>query len=127
MGIADRLVLDRAQPETLRGVVGRLLQAPVVEEEHLGLAVFEKQLAVVRAFEAVGEVAAGIVAVETGALEEGDWRGGHAALSEEFDGSESAEEKDGNAPHADCEVAGHDLDLAVEASNFAPQIPNFVP
>ena len=77
MRIADRLVLDRAQPEALGGVVGRLLQAAVVEHQHLGLAVFEEQFAVVGAFEAVGEVAAGGVAVEAGAVEEGGGGGGH--------------------------------------------------
>ena len=51
MRIADRLALDGAQPEALRGVVGRLLQAAVVEHQHLGLAVFEEQFAVVGAFE----------------------------------------------------------------------------
>ena len=71
MGIADRLVLDRAQAETLRGVVGRLLEAAVVEHQHLGLLVFEEQFAVVGAFEAAREVAAGGVAVEAGAVEEG--------------------------------------------------------
>ena len=70
MGIADRLVLDRAQPETLLGVVGRLLEPAVVEHQHLGLGVFEKQLAVVGAFEAAGEVAAGVLAVEAGAVEQ---------------------------------------------------------
>ena len=52
MRIADRLVLDGAQPETLRGVVGRLLEPAVVERQHLGLAVFEKQFAVIGAVEA---------------------------------------------------------------------------
>ena len=70
MGIADRLVLDRAQAETLRGVVGRLLEAAVVERQHFGLPVFEEKLAVVGAFEAAGEVAAGGVTVEAGAIEQ---------------------------------------------------------
>ena len=69
MGIADRLVLDRAQPEALLGVVGRLLEPPVVEQQHLGLGVFEVQLAVVGAFEAADELSAGVVAVEAGAVE----------------------------------------------------------
>ena len=70
MGVADRLVLDRAQAEALGGVVGRLLEPAVVERQHLGLAVFEEQFAVVGAFEAAGEVPAGGVAVEAGAVEE---------------------------------------------------------
>ena len=53
MGIADRLVLHRAQPEALRGVVGRLFQAAIVEAERLGLAIFQEQFAVVGAFEAL--------------------------------------------------------------------------
>ena len=77
MRIADRLVLDRAQAKTLCGVVGRLLEPAVVEEEHLGLLVFEKQFAVVGAFEPAREMAAGGGAVEAGAVEEGGGGCGH--------------------------------------------------
>ncbi len=42
MGIADRVVLDRTQAEALRRVIGRLLEAAVVETEPLGLAIFKK-------------------------------------------------------------------------------------
>ena len=49
MRVADRVVLDRAQAKTLRGVVGRLLQPPIVEHQRFGLAVFQEQLAVVGA------------------------------------------------------------------------------
>ena len=70
MRIADRLVLDRAQAEPLVGVVGRLLEPPIVEDEHLGLGVFEKKLAVVGAFEAAGEMSACGLAIEPGAIEE---------------------------------------------------------
>ena len=56
MGVADRLVLDGAQPEPLVRVVGRLLQPSVVEQEHLGLGIFEIELAVVGAFEAAGQL-----------------------------------------------------------------------
>ncbi len=55
MRIADRLVLDRAQAKTLRGVVGRLLQPAVVEGQRFGLAIFEKEFAVVGAVEAAGD------------------------------------------------------------------------
>ena len=58
MRVADRLVLDGAQPETLLGVVGRLLEPAIVEHQHLGLAIFEVEFAVVGAFEAAGEMAA---------------------------------------------------------------------
>ena len=57
MRIADRLAFHGAQAEPLRGVVGRLLQAAVVERQRLGLAVFEEQLAVVGAFQAALEQA----------------------------------------------------------------------
>ena len=70
MRVADRLALDGAQPEALRGVVGRLLEPAVVEHQHLGLAVFEEQLAVVGAFEAVGEVLGDARAVEAGAVDQ---------------------------------------------------------
>ena len=70
MRIADRLVLDGAQAEALVGVVGRLLEPAVVEDQHLGLGVFEIKLAVVGAFEAAGEMAARVLAVEAGAVEE---------------------------------------------------------
>ena len=55
MRIADRLVLDGAQAEALRGVVARLLQPAVVEAKDFGLAIFEKKLAVVGAIEAAGD------------------------------------------------------------------------
>ncbi len=54
MGIADRLVLHRPQAKALRGVVGRLFQAPVIEAEGLGLAVFEEEFAVIGAFQPAG-------------------------------------------------------------------------
>jgi hypothetical protein len=77
MCIADRLVLHRAQAEPLRGVVGRLLEPSVIEQEHLGLAVFEKKLAVIGAFEPVREMAARAAAIEAGAVEEGGGGRGH--------------------------------------------------
>ena len=80
MRIADRLVLDGAQPETLVGVVGRLLEPAVVEHQHLGLGVFEIKLAVVGAFEAADEVAAHVVAVEAGAVDERFGGRGHGRV-----------------------------------------------
>ena len=71
MGITHGLVLDRAQAKTLVGVVGRLLEPPVVEHQHLGLGVFEVKLAVVGAVEAADKLAARGLPVETGAVEEG--------------------------------------------------------
>ena len=69
MGIADSLVLDGAQTKSLVGIVGRLLEPAVVEDRALGLGIFKIKLAVVGAFEAVGEVPSRIPAVEPGALE----------------------------------------------------------
>ena len=58
MRIAHRLVLDGPEAEPLVGVVGRLLEPPIVEDQHLGLGVFEIELAVIGAFEAAGQVSA---------------------------------------------------------------------
>src|SRR5262245_18480053 len=77
MGVADRLVLDRAQPEALVGVVGRLLEPSVVEHQHLGLGVFEVELAFVSALEAAYEMSARIVPVEAGTVEKRQGRCGH--------------------------------------------------
>ena len=74
MGIADRVVLDGAQAEALRGVVGRLFQPAVVEQQHFRLAVFEEQFAVVGAFEPALENFYGRWLVEAGAVEEGGGR-----------------------------------------------------
>ena len=52
MGIADGFVLDRAQPKALRGVIGGVFQAPVIEAKRFGLAIFQEQFAVVGTFEA---------------------------------------------------------------------------
>ena len=81
MRIADRLVLDRAQAKTLGGVVGRLLQPAIVERHHLGLPVFEKQLAVVGAVKAVGDDVGETRLVEAGAVDEGDGCRGHGVSS----------------------------------------------
>jgi hypothetical protein len=69
--IADRFVFHGAQPEALVGVIGRLLEAPVVPHQHLGLLVFEEQLAVVGAFEAAVDQLADTHAIKAGAIEEG--------------------------------------------------------
>ena len=72
--VADRLVLHGAQAEALVGVVGRLLEPAVVEHQHLGLLVFEEQLAVVGAFEPAVDQLADADFVEAGAVEEGGVR-----------------------------------------------------
>ena len=69
VGVAHRLVLDGAQAKTLGGVVGRLLEPAVVENQHFRLAIFEEEFAVVGPLKAAGEVAARIIAVEAGAVE----------------------------------------------------------
>ncbi len=53
MGIAGRLARDRAQPEALGRVERRAPEAAIVEGERFGLAIFEKQLAVVGAVERI--------------------------------------------------------------------------
>ena len=59
------------RPKPCDGVVGRLLEPAIVEHQHLGLAVFEEQFAVVGAVEAVREVAVGDgVAIEPGAVDQ---------------------------------------------------------
>src|SRR5215208_7332127 len=75
--IADGLILNSAQTKPLRGVIGRLLEPAVIAQQHFRLAVFEKKLAVVGALQATGKIAAGVVAIETGAIELGDGGGCH--------------------------------------------------
>lgn len=70
MRITHRLVLDGPEAEPLVGVVGRLLEPPIVEDEHLGLGIFEIELAIIGAFEAAGQVSARCLAIEAGAIEE---------------------------------------------------------
>ncbi len=79
MGVADRVVLDGAQSKALRGVVGRLLQPAVVEHQRFGLAVFQKQFAIIGAGQASRHFVADVIAVEIGAVEQGGGGGtGHA-------------------------------------------------
>ena len=80
MGIADRLILDGAEPETLRGVVGRLLQAAIVEQQRLGLAVLQKQFAIVGPFKAALDQAGHFAAVESAAVDQRGNRLIHAFL-----------------------------------------------
>lgn len=81
MRIADRIVLYGAQSKPLRGVVGRLLQPPVVEHQRFGLAVFQEQFAVVGTGKAARDLVANLVAVEIGAVEQGGCgRVGHASV-----------------------------------------------
>ena len=76
MGIADRLVLHRAQAEALRGVVGRLLEAAVVEHQRFRLAVFQEQFAVVGAVQPALDDLADLALVEAGAVDAGrKWLG----------------------------------------------------
>jgi hypothetical protein len=77
MRIADRLALHGAQPKPCAVVVGRLLQAAIVEHQRLGLAVFEEQLAVVRTFQAAGQKGRDARTVEPGAIEERGRGKGH--------------------------------------------------
>src|SRR5439155_13599870 len=82
MRIADRIVLHRAQAESLRSVVGGLLQPPIVKTQRFGLAIFQKQLAVVGPLKPPRDLASDGIAVEVGAVEKGGrgevghWRSG---------------------------------------------------
>src|SRR5262245_20736310 len=78
--IADRLVLDGAEPETLVGIVGRLLEPAVVEHEHLGLGIFEIEFAVVGAFETTGKMPARVLAGEAGTVEKRHGGRGHERI-----------------------------------------------
>ncbi len=78
--IADRFVLDRAQAETLRRVIGRLLESAIVEHERFGLLVFQEQFAVVGAVEPARQRLADRVAVEPGAVDQRGEGGVHGIL-----------------------------------------------
>jgi hypothetical protein len=69
MGVAHSLILDGAEPEALIRIVGCLLEPPVIENEQLGLRIFQIELAVVCAFEATGEVPLRGLPAEAGAVE----------------------------------------------------------
>ena len=79
MRIADRIVFYGAQPEPLAGVIGRLLQPPIVERQRLGLAVFQEQFPVVGPGKPARQLMAHLVTVEMGAVEQGGCRG-HGGL-----------------------------------------------
>ncbi len=81
MRVTDCIVLDGAQAKTLRGVVGRLLQPPIVEHQRFGLAVLQEQLAVVGTGKPACDLVANLVAVEIGAVEQrGRGWVGHASV-----------------------------------------------
>ncbi len=80
MRIADRLVLDCAQPKTLRRVVGGLFQPAIVEDQRFGLPVFEKELAVIGAFKAARNDLAELRAVEAGAVDKRNGGIGHGMV-----------------------------------------------
>src|SRR6185295_6852114 len=78
MRIADRIVLDRAQAKPLAGVVGGLLQPAIVKPQRFGLAILQKQLAIVGPGQPPCDLAPDSIAVEIGAVEKGGCRGiGH--------------------------------------------------
>ena len=77
MSVADRFVLDRTQTETLRGVVSRLFEPAVIEGQRFGLAIFEKQFAVIGAVEAARDDFGKPRPVEPGAVDERNGGIGH--------------------------------------------------
>ncbi len=85
MRVADRIILYRAQAKPLAGVIGRLLQPPVVEHQRFGLAIFQKQLAIVSPGKPPRDLAADGIAVEVGAVEQGGCGGiGHEDSDNNF-------------------------------------------
>ena len=77
MGIARRLAGDGAEPETLIGVEARRLEPAIVEDQALGLRIFEVELAVVGALERLGDCDARSLLIEPGAFENGMGAIGH--------------------------------------------------
>ena len=69
VGIADGVVLHRAQAEPLSGVIVRLFETAIVKQQHFRLAVFEEQLAVVCAFKAARQDFHNVRLVEPGAVD----------------------------------------------------------
>ena len=67
MGVTPRLVDDGAQAKALGGVEGRGLQPTVIEGEALGLAVFQKQLAIIGAGQRVIDDSPDLDRIEAGA------------------------------------------------------------
>ncbi len=80
MRIADRFVLDRAQPKTLRRIVGGLFQPAIVEHQRFGLPVFEKQLAVIGAFKPARNDFGETRPVEAGAVDKRNGGIGHGTV-----------------------------------------------
>jgi hypothetical protein len=70
MGIANGILFDGAQPEPLIGIVGCLLEAPIIKDERLGLGIFKIKFAVIGPLNGVREMAARVAAVYSGALKE---------------------------------------------------------
>src|SRR5205823_6155858 len=71
MCIADRIILHRAQAKPLAGVVSRLLQPAIVKTQRFGLAIFQKQLAIVGPLKPPRDFATDGITVEIGAVEKG--------------------------------------------------------
>jgi hypothetical protein len=63
----------------LVGIVGRLLEPPIVEDEHLGLGIFEIEFAVIGAFKAAGQVSTRCLAIEADTIEERRGLCGHGS------------------------------------------------
>jgi hypothetical protein len=57
-----------------------LLEPPIVENEHLGLGIFEIKLTIVRALQTAGELSARGLTVEAGAIEKGSGRRAHDGI-----------------------------------------------
>ena len=80
--VTDRFGLHGPQAKTLRGVISRLLEPAIIEGQSLGLAIFQEQLAVVGAIQALADQLAYFSAVEPGAVDERRNGGIHSLLQE---------------------------------------------
>ena len=82
MRVADRFGLHGAQAKSLRGVIGRLLEPAIVKGQRFGLAIFQEQLAIVGAVQAMTDQLAHFSAVEPGAIDQGRNGGVHSLLQD---------------------------------------------
>ena len=80
--VTDRFGLHGTQAKTLRGVISRLLEPAIIEGERFGLAIFQEQLAIVGAIQAMADQLAHFSAVEPGAVDQRRNGGVHSLLQE---------------------------------------------
>ena len=79
--VADRLVLDRPQAEPLCGIISGLLETAVVEDQELGLSIFEEKLPVIGTFKSTSEQLSNARPVEAGTINQRRGWGCHVTIS----------------------------------------------